>query len=202
MMDRDGGHSGRVEVICGPMFSGKTEELIRRLRRAQIARQNVLVFKPAIDDRYDAVEIVSHSDLRLPSQPIDRAEQIDAYVQDRPGLNVVGIDEAQFFDQSLIEIVERLADSGVRVVVAGLDQDYLGQPFGPIPKLLAVAEQITKQLAVCMVCGEPAGRSQRVHPEAHALSDGGDQVLVGAQDSYEARCRRCFVRGIDHPSRR
>lgn len=191
--------AGRVEVICGPMFSGKTEELIRRLRRAQIARQRVMVFKPKIDVRYDAVQIVSHSEQRLASIPIGRASEIEEHVR-RHEPHVVGIDEAQFFDEALIEVVERLADRGCRVVVAGLDLDYLGQPFGPIPALLAVAESITKQLAVCMVCGAPAARSQRVSTEAAAAGEGGPRVLVGAQESYEARCRRCFVRGVDVPA--
>jgi thymidine kinase len=201
--------SGQIEVICGPMFSGKTEELIRRLRRAQIARQKVVVFKPCIDNRYDETKIVSHSAQRLPSIPIDCISKVHKSLKKLPGAEVVGIDEAQFFDDRVVDVSEELANRGVRVVVAGLDQDYLGQPFGPIPKLLAVAESITKQLAVCMVCGAPAGRSQRVHarrPEAGLGSpssvqeDQTDQVLVGAAEVYEARCRRCFVRGIDTPS--
>jgi thymidine kinase len=201
---------GHVEVICGPMFSGKTEELIRRLRRAQIARQRVVVFKPKIDVRYDEVEIVSHSSLRLRSIPIATAPEIDVHLareDARP--DVVGVDEAQFFDIDVVPVVERLADKGVRVVVAGLDQDFLGKPFGPIPHLLCVAEVVTKQLAVCMVCGAPAGRSQRVNPDAHKLTrDQASnpaafaQVLVAAGDAYEARCRRCFTYGIDTPSRR
>jgi thymidine kinase len=184
------------------MFSGKTEELIRRLRRAQIARQRVVVFKPAIDTRYDPIEIVSHSSLRLRSLPIATAAEIEpALLQERGRVHVVGIDEAQFFDESLVDIVERLAEHDVRVVVAGLDQDYLGRPFGPIPALLCIAESITKQLAVCMACGEPAGRSQRVHPKAAGLDEKElAQVLVGGGDAYEARCRRCFVRGVDTPS--
>jgi len=191
------------------MFSGKTEELIRRLRRAQIARQSVLVFKPRIDDRYHAIAIVSHSAQKLESIPVDGVEGIaSALAAHRGPLDVVGIDEAQFFDDALVDLVDRLADQGARVILAGLDQDYLGQPFGPIPRLLSVAESITKQLAVCMVCGAPASRSQRVHPRATQVTstDGSideeklAQVLVGAADAYEARCRRCFVRGIDTPS--
>ena len=189
--------SGHIEVICGPMFSGKTEELIRRLRRAQIARQRVVVFKPTIDDRYDPEDIVSHSSQRLQSVPIESAGEIEPLVRSLEP-QVIGIDEAQFFSGELVEIAERIADGGVRVLVAGLDLDYLGRPFGPIPALLAVAEFITKQLAVCMVCGAPAARSQRVSPYLGRVSD--EQVLVGAQDSYEARCRRCFVRDIDVPS--
>lgn len=189
--------SGHIEVICGPMFSGKTEELIRRLRRAQIARQRVVVFKPKIDNRYHEEDIVSHSSQRLQSLPIEDALEIEPLVG-RHEPQVIGIDEAQFFSQELVDISERVADRGVRVLVAGLDLDYLGQPFGPIPALLAVAEIITKQLAVCMVCGAPAARSQRVSPHLGRMNE--EQVLVGAHDSYEARCRRCFVRGIDVPS--
>lgn len=193
------GVQGHIEVICGPMFSGKTEELIRRLRRAQIARQRVVVFKPKIDDRYDAVQIVSHSSQRLESLPIERASEIEPLVR-RHEPQVVGIDEAQFFDETLLDVVERLADRGTRVVVAGLDLDYLGRPFGPIPGLLAIAESITKQLAVCMVCGAPAARSQRVSATLDERGPSGEQVLVGAGESYEARCRRCFVRGVDVPA--
>lgn len=189
---------GHIEVICGPMFSGKTEELIRRLRRAQIARQRVVVFKPRIDDRYDSVQIVSHSAQRLESLPIDDVSEIEPHVA-RHEPHVVGIDEAQFFDERLLGVAERLADRGLRVVVAGLDLDYLGRPFGPIPSLLAIAESITKQLAVCMVCGAPAARSQRVS-EVLEASDRDGQVEVGAAERYEARCRRCFVRGLDVPS--
>lgn len=190
--------TGRIEVICGPMFSGKTEELIRRLRRAEIARQRVVVVKPSIDDRYDARDIVSHSAQRLESIPVQTLDDIEDVAR-RLEPHVLGVDEAQFFDEGLVELAERIADRGARVILAGLDLDYLGKPFGPIPALLAVAESITKQLAVCMVCGEPAARSQRVSHQLGTQSE--DQVLVGAQDAYEARCRRCFVRGIDVPSR-
>ena len=189
--------AGHIEVICGPMFSGKTEELIRRLRRAQIARQRVVVFKPKIDDRYHASDIVSHSSQRLESIPIAHADEIEPHVK-RGEPHVIGVDEAQFFDEGLVEVCERVADAGTRVLVAGLDLDYLGRPFGPIPALLSVAEVITKQLAVCMVCGAPAARSQRVSRQIGGVTDA--QVLVGATDSYEARCRRCFVRGVDVPS--
>lgn len=192
------GPQGHIEVICGPMFSGKTEELIRRLRRAQIARQRVVVFKPKIDDRYDEVQIVSHSSQRLESLPIETVAEIEPLVQ-RYEPQVVGIDEAQFFDESLLDTVEALADRGIRVVVAGLDLDYLGRPFGIIPGLLAIAESITKQLAVCMVCGAPAARSQRVSVTLEEAGRDG-QVEVGAAESYEARCRRCFVRGLDVPA--
>jgi thymidine kinase len=193
------------------MFSGKSEELIRRLRRAQIARQQVRIFKPKIDDRYDPIQIVSHSSLRIESIPVTTAADIERHIRSNKGhVDVVGIDEAQFFDEALLDVVDRLADRGMRVLLAGLDQDYLGRPFGIMPKLLAIAESITKQLAVCMVCGAPASRSQRVHPDAGRLSvrpdgtfdeENASTVLVGAAESYEARCRRCFVRGVEVPSR-
>ena len=186
---------GQIEVICGPMFSGKTEELIRRLRRSQIARQRVLVVKPKIDDRYDEVQVVSHSQQKIESIPLDKARDILPLV-DKMDPHVLGVDEAQFFDDELPGILEEIADSGVRVVCAGLDLDYMAQPFGIMPLLLSVAESVTKQLAVCMVCGAGAARSQRVGDE---LEEG--QILVGATDAYEARCRRCYVRGIDVPSR-
>jgi len=209
MVDRN--TQGQVEVICGPMFSGKTEELIKRLRRAQIARQRVVVFKPKIDDRYDATDVVSHSSLRIESVPVDQAQDITRWIknsvgdasQGRPDRlpAVVGIDEAQFFDEEIVAVVDALADRGVRVVVAGLDQDYMGRPFGPMPQLLCLAEQVTKQLSVCMVCGAPASRSQRVHKDASVLPRGSDEVVeVGAGERYEARCRRCYVRGTDVPS--
>lgn len=189
---------GQIEVICGPMFSGKTEELIRRLRRAQIARQRVLVVKPTIDDRYDEVQVVSHSQQKIESIPLERARDIVPLV-DKMDPHVLGVDEAQFFDDELPAILEEIADSGVRVVCAGLDLDYMAQPFGIMPLLLSVAESVTKQLAVCMVCGAGAARSQRVGTELDPGSS--SQVLVGATDAYEARCRRCYVRGIDVPSR-
>lgn len=193
---------GHVEVICGPMFSGKTEELIKRLRRAQIARQRVVVFKPKIDDRYDETAVVSHSSLRIESVPVEKSAEIERWLKthgQQPA--VVGIDEAQFFDEGIVDVVERLADRGVRVVVAGLDQDYLGRPFGVMPTFLCLAESVTKQLSVCMVCGAPASKSQRVHKDAALASQVGDDVIqVGAGESYEARCRRCYVRGTDVPT--
>jgi thymidine kinase len=172
---------GWIEVICGCMFSGKTEELIRRLRRAQIARQTVAVFKPVIDDRYDRERIVSHSEQSLISTPVKDASEI---LRLAGTAQVVGVDEAQFFDVNLVEVCEHLANEGRRVIVAGLDQDFQGKPFDPIPQLLAVAEYITKTLAICVVCGNPADRTYR---------KGGSQerVVVGAKDLYEARCRRC-----------
>jgi thymidine kinase len=174
------GHYGWVEVICGCMFSGKTEELIRRMTRAQIARQKLQVFKPAIDVRYGKEVVASHNSNQIHSQPVANAHEILAHLAD--GTRVVGIDEAQFFDSAVVEVVERLALRGIRVVVAGLDMDYLGRPFGPMPQLLAIAEQVTKLSAICVVCGAPATRSQRIAPQE-------DTVLVGAHDSYEARCR-------------
>lgn len=173
---------GWIEVICGPMFSGKSEELIRRLRRAQIARQALEVFKPAIDDRYHDTEIVSHSRVRIEARAVSSSAEIARSV--RSDTRVVGIDEAQFFDAGVVEVAEGLARRGMRVVLAGLDQDYTGQPFEPMPRLMAIAEYVTKTLAICTRCGAPAGRSQR-------LAAGSDRVLVGATDSYEARCRRC-----------
>lgn len=175
--------TGWVEVICGSMFSGKSEELIRRLRRAQIARQRVQIFKPQIDDRYADGHIVSHSELRIPSEPVSTSAEILELVCDRT--EVIGIDEVQFFDDDIVSVCDRLANLGKRVIVAGLDKDYRGAPFEPVPELLAIAEYITKTLAICMRCGNPANCTQRLVP-------GGDRILVGAEDAYEARCRRCF----------
>ncbi len=174
---------GWIEVIAGSMFSGKSEELIRRLKRARIARQNVQVFKPAIDNRYSADDVVSHNDQRLPSELVTSAREILERLA--PDTQVVGIDEAQFLDADLLDVCDRLANAGVRVVVAGLDQDYRGRPFEPMPQLLAVAEYITKMRAICMRCGEPALRSQR-------LGQSTERVVVGAAETYEPRCRACF----------
>lgn len=179
---RPPGH-GWIEVIVGSMFSGKTEELIRRLRRAQIARQKVQIFKPLIDSRYADDHIVSHSEMRIASCGVRTARELLERVA--PDTEVVGIDEGQFFDLELPAACNSLADEGRRVIVAGLDQDYLGKPFEPMPQLLAIAEYITKTHAICMVCGSPANHTQRLVP-------GGDRVLVGAQGVYEARCRKCF----------
>ncbi len=173
--------SGWIEVICGPMFSGKSEELIRRLRRAEIARQRVQIFKHAIDARYDAASIVSHSQQSLPSVAVQEVQAILDQTQDIT--EVVAVDEAQFFGDELIDACDRLANQGKRVIVAGLDLDYRGLPFGPMPGMLCRAEYITKQLAICMVCGEPAGFTQR-------LTDSRDRIQVGASGMYEARCRR------------
>ncbi len=177
---------GWVEVVCGPMFSGKSEELIRRLRRASIARLPVQAFKPRIDDRYHKSHIVSHTAVAFDAQPTDDTSDV-AYLL-RPATRVVGIDEVQWYGDSIVPLVERLAEGGVRVIVAGLDQDFRGRPFGPMPALLAVAESVTKLLAICARCGAPAGRSQRLR-----TAGGGDgpQVEVGGAELYEARCRRC-----------
>lgn len=175
--------TGWIEVICGCMFSGKTEELIRRLRRAQIAKQKVSIFKPKIDIRYSSEHIVSHNEQALIARVVDDASEIPALAGDS---QVVGIDEAQFFKENLVEVCELLANREKRVIVAGLDQDYRGKPFDPMPQMLAIAEYITKTLAICVICGNPADRTQR-KGEHH------ERVLVGAKDLYEARCRRCFV---------
>jgi thymidine kinase len=174
---------GWIEVITGSMFSGKSEELIRRLRRAQIARQKVQIFKPVVDNRYSDSHITSHSAMRIESECVRSSRELLEQV--KPDTEVVGIDEGQFFDQELPAVVNTLADQGKRVIVAGLDQDYLGKPFEPMPQLLAIAEYITKTLAICVVCGEPANHTQR-------LVESSERVLVGAQGMYEARCRACF----------
>ena len=180
---RNPANQGWIEVVVGSMFSGKSEELIRRLRRAQIARQKVQIFKPALDTRYAADHIVSHSEMRIPSTAVESARELLEQVE--ADTEVVGIDEGQFFDLELPAVCNTLADQGKRVIVAGLDQDYLGKPFEPMPQLLAIAEYITKTLAICMVCGNPANHTQRL-----VASD--DRVLLGTQGTYEARCRRCF----------
>jgi thymidine kinase len=174
---------GWIEVITGSMFSGKSEELIRRLRRAQIAKRKVQTFKPAIDNRYGADHIISHSEMRIPSESL--ASSRDLLERVLEDTEVVGIDEGQFFDAELPAVCNTIADRGKRVIVAGLDQDYLGKPFEPMPQLLAIAEYITKTLAICMVCGSPANHTQR-------LVASSERVLVGAQGTYEARCRQCF----------
>jgi thymidine kinase len=176
-------HGGWIEVITGSMFSGKSEELIRRLRRAQIARQKVQIFKPRFDSRFSDDHIVSHSDMRIGSDNVSSSKDLLALVE--ADTEVIGIDEGQFFDQDLPAVCNELAGRGKRVIVAGLDQDYLGKPFEPMPQLLAIAEYITKTLAICMVCGGPANHTQR-------LVASSDRVLLGAQGTYEARCRRCF----------
>jgi thymidine kinase len=179
---------GWIEVICGSMFSGKSEELIRRLRRAQIARQRVQIFKPKVDNRFSEDHIVSHSEMKIKSQLVTQPREILELLDGRT--QVIGIDEGQFFDMDLVYVCNKLADTGKRVIVAGLDQDYRGKPFDPMPQLLAIAEYITKTLAICVRCGAPANRTQR-------LVDNTDRLLVGATDAYEARCRLCFEPPLD-----
>jgi thymidine kinase len=181
------GNIGWLEVICGPMFSGKSEELIRRLRRSTIARKRVQVFKPVLDSRYAPDEIVSHSDLRIKSLTVNAAPEILDLLEIRT--EVVGIDEANFLGPDLPEVANHLADMGKQVIIAGLDTDYLGRPFEPIPSLLALAEEITKTLAICMQCGGPAKFTQR-------LVESSELIVVGATGMYEARCRRCFEAGV------
>jgi len=178
---------GSLEVICGSMFSGKSEELIRRLTRAKIARRRVQVFKPRLDDRYSEVEVVSHGGLRLTAFAVSTSGEVLEKTDART--EVVGIDEAQFFDAGIVEVARRLADLGKRVIVAGLDQDYLGRPFEPMPALMAEAEEVTKTRAICVRCGAPASRTQR-------LVESAERVVVGAAGMYEARCRRCFEAGV------
>lgn len=177
--------TGHIEVICGSMFSGKTEELIRRIRRAEIAKQRVKVFKPKIDNRYSEFSIVSHCERSYPSEMIENAEEM---LEKSFDAEVIGIDEAQFFENNLVQVCQALADSGKRVIVAGLDQDYKAIPFEPMPQLLAIAEYITKTLAICVICGGPANRTQRVSKES-------ERVLVGADNHYEARCRLHHIIG-------
>ncbi|MFQ6610252.1 MAG: thymidine kinase [Fidelibacterota bacterium] len=174
---------GWIEIICGPMFSGKTEELIRRLVRAQIAKQKVEIFKPAIDNRYSEEYIVSHNNRKIKSVVIRHPNEILSHINEA---DVIGVDEAQFFDVSIVTVCRKLANSGKRVVIAGLEKDYLGNPFGPMPELLIEAEFISKVLAICVRCGDPANYSQR-------LSQENGQVVVGEADKYEARCRTCFA---------
>ena len=183
--------AGWIEVIAGSMFSGKSEELIRRLRRAKIARQKVQVFKPEIDERYSRDHIVSHSEMKHESANVRTAADVRAKVE--PDTEVVGIDEAQFFDNELIKVVNELAEKGMRVIVAGLDQDYTGKPWEPMPQLLAVAEYITKTHAICVKCGQPANYSQRIFESE-------ERVAVGGAGMYEARCRSCFVPHADAPT--
>jgi thymidine kinase len=177
---------GSIEIITGSMFSGKTEELIRRLRRAQFAGLKVEIFKPALDNRYSESSVVSHDQKSIISTPVDNASAILLYAGD---VDVVGIDEAQFFDNSIIEVCNKLADSGVRVLVAGLDMDFMGNPFGPIPALLSIAEYITKVHAICMRCGSLAQYSYRKSEESQV-------VVLGEKDKYEPLCRSCFNKAL------
>jgi thymidine kinase len=197
------GHEPRgcIEVVCGSMFSGKTEELIRRVKRARLAKQRVLLFKPRIDNRYDDVKVVSHEGLKAEATPVSTSAELFAIVEQvgagsgpRPDdttsqPHVVGIDEAQFFDDGVVAVAERLANAGIRVICAGLDQDFRGQPFGPMPALMSIAEYVTKLHAVCTRCGAAACRSQR-------LIGMEGQLFVGGAADYEPRCRRCFVPGV------
>jgi thymidine kinase len=179
---------GWIEVICGSMFSGKTEELIRRVRRAQIARQKVQVFKPAIDTRYAEREVASHNGLQVEALPVEDTAQIRALLD--PDTTVVALDEVQFFNDEVVDLCEELANRGVRVIVAGLDLNFRGEPFGPMPELMARAERVDKLQAICVVCGGPASRTQRLINGRPAAYDD-PVILVGAKEVYEARCRGC-----------
>ncbi len=181
---------GYIEVIVGPMYSGKSEELIRRIKRAKIAKQNVLVFKPIIDDRYSKTCVVSHTGIKEEAICIQNPEEILNYVKDTT--DVVAIDEVQFFDEKVVDVCKKLADKGKRVICAGLDMDFRGEPFGPIPRLLAIAEFVDKIQAICVVCGNPATRTQRlINGKPAKYSD--PIILVGATEAYEARCRKCHI---------
>jgi thymidine kinase len=182
--------SGWIEVICGSMFSGKTEELIRRVRRAQIARQKVQVFKPAIDVRYADREVASHNGMQVEAVPVKSTTQLRALIE--PDTTVVAIDEGQFFDEDLVDLCKELANRRVWVIVAGLDMDFRGEPFGPMPQLMAQAERVDKLQAICVVCGGPASRTQRLIDGRPAAYDD-PVILVGASEVYEARCRGCHV---------
>lgn len=183
---------GWIEVVCGSMFSGKTEELIRRLRRARIAKQKVQVFKPALDTRYADREVTSHNGLQIEAIPVENTDQARRLIA--PDTTVVAIDEAQFFDDDIVELCSTLADNGLRVIVAGLDMDFRGEPFDPVPALMARAEQIDKLQAICVKCGGPASRTQRlIEGEPAAYDD--PVILVGASEVYEARCRGCHEVG-------
>jgi thymidine kinase len=182
--------SGWLEVITGPMYCGKSEELIRRLRRVKIAKQKIKVFKPVLDNRYSKKDVVSHSGDSIEAVPVDHPEEILERIDDT--IDVVGIDEAQFFHEDLVEICEDLADRGIRVIMAGLDRDFRNQPFGPMPELMARAEYVDKLHAICIQCGEPASRTQRlIDGEPAAVDD--PVILVGASEVYEARCRSCHA---------
>ena len=178
--------SGGIEVVCGSMFSGKTEELIRRVRRAKIARQKVQVFKPALDTRYSTQKVTSHNGLDVEAMPVASSQDIVSLIE--PGTTVVAIDEVQFFGLDVVPVCQTLAEQGVRVIVAGLDMDFRGEPFGPMPQLMAEAEQVEKLQAICAVCGAPASRTQRLI-DGRPASYGDPIILVGGSDSYEARCR-------------
>lgn len=182
-------HYGWLEVICGSMFSGKTEEMIRRVRRARIAKQKVQVFKPAIDNRYAVEEVKSHNGLGVEALPVSNTAELLAKLA--PDTEVIGIDEIQFFDALIVSTVQNLADSGVRVIAAGLDLDFRGEPFGSMPQLMAEAEHVDKLHAICVVCGAEASRTQRLIDSRPAAYDD-PIILVGGSESYEARCRHCY----------
>ena len=183
-------NEGWIEVICGSMFSGKSEELIRRVHRVQIAKKKIQIFKPTIDNRYAVQYIYSHNGTKVEALNITKSKEISERVE--PDTEVIAIDEAQFYDDDIVLVCQKLADQGKRVIIAGLDQDFRGEPFGPIPKLLAVAEYVDKLQAICMVCGDTASRTQRlVDGQPAKYSD--PTILIGAQESYEARCRKCHV---------
>ena len=186
-MYRPSGH-GDIEAVVGPMYSGKSEELIRRLKRAKIAKQEVIVFKPCIDNRYSKEDVVSHSGISIRAIAINHTEEIHKYITDET--QVVGIDEVQFFDEGIVAVALELADKGIRVIAAGLDLDFKAEPFGPVPELLARAEFVDKLQAVCVKCGAPATRTQRLINKEPARYDD-PIILVGATESYEARCRKC-----------
>ena len=186
-------HHGSIEVVCGPMFSGKTEELIRRVKRAQIAKQRVQIFKPAIDVRYDETAVVSHSSQSIQSEPVEKA--VDILIKLKDTTRVVAIDEVQFFDMEIIKVVQKLANRGYRVICAGLDLDFRAVPFGPMPMLLAIADNVQKIQSICTVCGAPATRSQR-------LSDIDSTVLLGESDAYDARCRAHYFYEPDETQER
>ena len=183
-------NEGWIEVICGSMFSGKSEELIRRVRRVQIAKKSIQVFKPTIDNRYAVQYIYSHNGTKVEAINITNPNEISERIE--PNTEVIAIDDAQFYDDDIVPVCQKLADQGKRVIIAGLDQDFRGEPFGPIPKLLAVAEYIDKLQAICMVCGNTASRTQRlVNGQPAKYSD--PTILIGAKESYEARCRKCHT---------
>ncbi len=196
----EGYPEGTIEVICGSMFSGKSEELIRRVKRATIARLKVQVFKHSYDNRFDAVNISSHGGYSFKAMPVNDVSQIEELLDE--DTEVVAIDEAQFFDNTLVDLCQKLADEGRRVIVAGLDQDFLGRPFGPMPYLLCVAESVDKLHAICMKCGRPASRSQRLIDGKPASPDS-PVIEVGAKERYEARCRHCHeIPGVEKPKRK
>lgn len=194
MVDNISGEShrpGRIEVVCGSMFSGKTEELIRRLKRAKIARQRVMIFKPAFDTRYSDMDVVSHDHNSISSTPVRNSQEI---LKDGMGYDVIGIDEAQFLDDGMVDVCNRLAYNGVRVIVAGLDMDFRGQPFGPMPNLCAVADEVTKVHAICVKCGSLAYSS-------HRLVKNSSQVMLGEKEEYEPLCRDCFKKALEEDER-